>query len=246
MSDLAERMRSIFSGSSLKNSGYRGYPATALKNLEKKDDEPGTTVVTASEPVVVTTPATIMATTLVTEKSCLSQSGSHGSHGSHQKPRGEPRNGETGVEGLGPEGDEPVGKRTEAAVVACGKTVATTSTRVSLEDGHEIPVVFAGAYSRLLQGCPVGVDHDRWLRVRADARTFLTTWGEQAAALGWLPEDLFDLHPTAPLARYDHMGLAWLLQGQCVFALDEDTATIRTPSGARLIFRPHRSAGAPR
>src|SRR6516162_8969657 len=52
------------------------------------------------------------------------------------------------------------------------------------------------------------------------ARRFLAKWGEQAAALGWTPRDLFGLqkspdqpHPSyRRLSRYDETGLIWLLQ----------------------------------
>jgi hypothetical protein len=32
-------------------------------------------------------------------------------------------------------------------------------------------------------------------------------------------EDLFGPHPDAPMARYDHMGLIWLLKGERVVEL---------------------------
>jgi hypothetical protein len=95
---------------------------------------------------------------------------------------------------------------------------------------------------------PAGVDLAEWQQAVEDARTFLTTWGEQAAKLGWTSEDLFGVHqpPARPsstyrrLSRYDATGLVWLLDGRRVVALTEDTATIATPNGGRLTFRPHR------
>jgi hypothetical protein len=58
-------------------------------------------------------------------------------------------------------------------------------------------------------------------------------------ALGWRSKDLFDLHPIAALARYDAMGLIWLLRGRPVLALTEGTAAIENASGAITVY--HRS-----
>jgi hypothetical protein len=48
---------------------------------------------------------------------------------------------------------------------------------------------------------------------------FLDQWGYVAERLGWTAEELFGLHPDAPMARYDRMGLIWLLKGERVIAL---------------------------
>jgi hypothetical protein len=80
--------------------------------------------------------------------------------------------------------------------------------------------------------CPDRVDSDRWRQAIEDGRRFLAEWGEQATALGWTAADLFDLHPTVPLARYDCMGLVWLLRGRRVVALTDTAATIKTDTGA--------------
>jgi hypothetical protein len=220
MSDLAERMRDIFSGSSRKNAGYRGYSVTALKNLEKNNDGPVTPAGTKAASVVVTVATPVEVTASGTEKDHIGQYCNQVTVVTTQKPEVKRENSETRPDELA-----------EVLAERCDKTVATTDTR------NDIPAVFAGAYSRLLQTCPDKVDQDRWLRARVDACAFLETWGEQAAALGWAADDLFDLHPTAPLARYDRMGLVWLLLGQTVVALTQDTATISTRSGARVTFR---------
>jgi hypothetical protein len=65
----------------------------------------------------------------------------------------------------------------------------------------------------------------------------LETWGSQAANLGWTANDLFGLHPIAPLARYDAKGLVWLLHGRPVVVLTETEATIQASSGAMLSFQ---------
>jgi hypothetical protein len=57
--------------------------------------------------------------------------------------------------------------------------------------------------------------------------------GVEAAELGWRGEELFGLHPTVPLSRYDHMGLNWVLRGRPVRALTKDWADL----GAGKFYR---------
>jgi hypothetical protein len=94
----------------------------------------------------------------------------------------------------------------------------------------------SSAFAALEQRCPDAVPVARWQKAVEDGRAFLAQWAEQAEALGWTPDDLFGLHPTAPMARYDCMGLVWLLCGNKVVALTSETATIRMPSGSMLSF----------
>ena len=70
----------------------------------------------------------------------------------------------------------------------------------------------------------------------SDAESFLGRWGDTAHQLGWTAVDLFGVHPVAPAARFDIMGLLPLLQGGAVIALTEDAATIRRQSGATLTY----------
>jgi hypothetical protein len=94
--------------------------------------------------------------------------------------------------------------------------------------------------------CPKQVhDSKRWRQAVDDGREFLAEWGDQAKALGWSADDLFALHPTAPLARYDAMGLVWLLRGRRVVALTEKTATIRTLTGTLTHYRHNKPALGP-
>jgi hypothetical protein len=79
------------------------------------------------------------------------------------------------------------------------------------------------------------------LRLIRDAKLFLADWGAEAARLGWTAEDLFGLHPAAPTARYDAMGLLPLLNGRKVKSITADHAIIHTPSGGQLTYYRHRS-----
>ena len=100
-------------------------------------------------------------------------------------------------------------------------------------------------YAALAARSPEHVPTDRWQQAVQDGRRFLAKWGEQAAALGWTPRDLFGLHesPDQPhpsyrrLTRYDETGLIWLLQGRPVVALTESTAAIENPAGAITAYR---------
>jgi hypothetical protein len=80
-------------------------------------------------------------------------------------------------------------------------------------------------------------DHGRWRKAVADAEIFLARWAEQALVLTWTVDDLFGLHPIAPLARYDAMGLLWLLQGRPVVVLTKESAAMENSNGAISIYR---------
>lgn len=81
----------------------------------------------------------------------------------------------------------------------------------------------------------VALNH-KYVMALADATIFLRDWGAQARALGWSAEDLFGIHPVAPLGRFDVMGLVWMLEGQRVVALTAEAATIKASIGSLLKF----------
>jgi len=56
--------------------------------------------------------------------------------------------------------------------------------------------------------------------------------------------DLFGVHPTAPTARFDVMGLIPIVRGRSVCVLTEKSATIDCKSGAKLTFYAPTGAGA--
>ena len=93
--------------------------------------------------------------------------------------------------------------------------------------------------------CPDLVQVDRWQQAVEDGRAFLAKWDEQAETLGWTSRDLFGLMPVPEhakpsfqrLARYDHTGLLWLLQGRPIVALAEATAAIQNASGNITVYR---------
>jgi hypothetical protein len=101
------------------------------------------------------------------------------------------------------------------------------------------------ALSALESACPELDPEDRWRRCIEDGRRFLAAWAGRAEVLGWTPRDLFGLMPVPRhakpssnrLARYDEIGLIWLLAGREVGALTEATAAIRSPTGTITTYR---------
>ena len=89
-----------------------------------------------------------------------------------------------------------------------------------------------------VQECPDWLTADRWRGMLSAAEIFLTRWGSAAHLFGWTAHDVFGVHPTAPAARFDVMGLLLLIQGGAVVGLTADGASIRRASGAVLSYRP--------
>jgi hypothetical protein len=80
---------------------------------------------------------------------------------------------------------------------------------------------------------PSDVPLRRWHAFIDDIGRFLDgSWVEKAASLGWGPLDR-----ARPLARIDHAGLLWLLNGDRLVELDRHRAVIETRTGARQTFR---------
>jgi hypothetical protein len=104
-----------------------------------------------------------------------------------------------------------------------------------VEHDGGIPRAWADAVARL---DPARAPCDmRWLQFIDDCGRFLDGgWADRAAALGWGPLDLFGCDRDRPIARIDHAGLLWLLNGRKLVALSQHTATIETATGARQTY----------
>jgi hypothetical protein len=74
----------------------------------------------------------------------------------------------------------------------------------------------------------------RYLEIRRDLQRFVLAWGRKALDLGWTEDELFGCHPVVPMARYDCMGLVFLIGGGEVTHMDAEIAYLRTPSGGNL------------
>jgi hypothetical protein len=105
-------------------------------------------------------------------------------------------------------------------------------------DGH-IPRAWAEGFARLHPNQPpANIPPRRWLRFVDDAGLFLDSpFCAVAAALGWGPLDLFGCDRDRPFARIHQAGLLWLLNGDRLVALSENTAAVETRTGARQTFR---------
>jgi hypothetical protein len=78
----------------------------------------------------------------------------------------------------------------------------------------------------------------RWQQIVSDVGRFLDSpFRAVATALGWGPHDLFGCDRDRPFAPLDQAGLLWLLNGDKLIALTENTATIERRTGARQTYR---------
>jgi hypothetical protein len=85
---------------------------------------------------------------------------------------------------------------------------------------------------------PRNVPPRDWLRFINDCGRFLDGgWAARATALGWGPLDLFGCDRERPMARLDHLGLIWLLNGGTVVELQRDRAILKTSAGTLQSYR---------
>ena len=91
---------------------------------------------------------------------------------------------------------------------------------------------------------PAGFSDCEWRELLQDGNRFFEQWGPQAAELGWTALDLFGVHPVAPAARYDCMGLVPIIRGHVVVALDNVKASLQGRSGASLTYLRRPLSGA--
>jgi hypothetical protein len=97
-----------------------------------------------------------------------------------------------------------------------------------------LPKEIAEGLARLdIMRPPEEFGQSRWRLIVNDAALFADTWGARALALGWRPIELFGIHSEKPVARIDCRGLAFLLNGGKVVAMDSVSATIVTPNGTK-------------
>jgi hypothetical protein len=107
-----------------------------------------------------------------------------------------------------------------------------------------VPRAWTEGYARLHPDRPpADVPPKRWQALIDDIGRFLDSWADKAVLLGWGPHDLFGCDRDRPFARIDQAGLLWLLNGNKLIALTENTAIIETPTGARQTYR--RKPGEP-
>jgi hypothetical protein len=144
--------------------------------------------------------------------------------------------------------EEPASVATEGAQGCAAEVIPElTSSRSEIreervaivEHNGGIPRAWAEEFARLDPArLPSDVPAKRWLRFVDDVGAFLDSpFCAVAAALGWGPLDLFGCDRDRPFARIDQAGLLWLLNGDKLIALTQNTATIERRTGARQTYR---------
>ena len=107
-----------------------------------------------------------------------------------------------------------------------------------VEHDGKIPRAWAEGLARLhADHPPSNVPPHRWRQFVDDVGNFVDRWAPYAAALGWEPLDLFGCDRDRPFARIDQAGLLWLVDGDKLIALTENTAAIERRTGTRQTYR---------
>jgi hypothetical protein len=88
-----------------------------------------------------------------------------------------------------------------------------------------VPAIYLDAWARMNCEKPFGAAEAKWRAALDDGGHFLDRWGAEAAAMGWMPGDLFDFRA----------GLAWRLGGVRVEALGTDR--VRLSDGQTIELR---------
>jgi hypothetical protein len=159
----------------------------------------------------------------------------------------------TGAKKTGNSRKLPIVTAAKVFVTGSIKPVTSSSSLVELEIPHPVtavtavtyrkspsdPTIIAAALAQLNSGDPPrDIPHARWAQFIDDSLRFLASgWADRAVPLGWTALDLFGCDRVKPWARIDHLGLLWLLNGQCLLALSADTAAISTPAGGSVTFK---------
>lgn len=109
------------------------------------------------------------------------------------------------------------------------------------EVGAGVPREWAEGYARLqvMTRPQVGISIWRWSQVIEDAGRFLDGWASHAAALGWRTLDVFGVHCTKPVERFDAAGLIWCIHGAEIVAITEMSARVKSTSGVVQTYVRH-------
>ena len=83
---------------------------------------------------------------------------------------------------------------------------------------------------------PSGFMESDWASLVERAQNLVREWGERLLRLGWTPHDLFALHRSRPMNRYDHAGLVRFMDCARIIAASNTSATIRMNTGATQSF----------
>jgi hypothetical protein len=95
-----------------------------------------------------------------------------------------------------------------------------------------------------LMAPPQSFAAETWRQLLLDAESFYQRLADPTKLLDWSDEDLLGVHPSAPAARFDAMGLLLLARGGEVVELHEQCAKIRSRGGSLLVYRKQGYVGA--
>ena len=84
---------------------------------------------------------------------------------------------------------------------------------------------------------PHGYPAGPWQQLIANSEIFLREWAGEAVRLGWDAISLYGTDSRAPYHRLDRAGLVLLIGDNRIAGLEEDTATLRTATGATQTYR---------
>src|SRR5258708_537653 len=73
---------------------------------------------------------------------------------------------------------------------------------------------------------PESFGAETWRQLLVDADAFFHCWAERAELLAWSDKELVGVHPGAPAARFDAMGLLLLIRGGEVIEIQNQCARI--------------------
>jgi hypothetical protein len=114
-----------------------------------------------------------------------------------------------------------------AILAGAGPDVAEIDERAGIAS-DSVPALYLDTWARLNCQKPASVSEAEWRLALDDGGRFLDAWGEDAAALGWTPDELFDVPREGRPG-----GLVWRLAGERVEALGADH--VRLGNGRRIM-----------
>lgn len=85
---------------------------------------------------------------------------------------------------------------------------------------------------------PKGLYSSEWTEAIKRAVSFCDNWGDQALSCGWTARELFGMHPSAPLARLDGLGVAFMGTDAKVVGVEPGIVRLCHPTGSIRIARP--------
>jgi hypothetical protein len=140
-----------------------------------------------------------------------------------------------------------------SALVAIGTSKSLDERGIfpieEVDDCVDVPTEWTQGCARLMtMPRPKSIGRRDWEAMTRAANSVLRRWGRQLAAFGWTTADVFGVHPTKTMERYDHAGLIrYLVDGSDVVVVTADHAVVRRRGGSPLKYyrRDNRESARP-